>query len=273
MLSTSKIAELFRNSGFRITINKISKEIFSSIDWHHIKRYCTSMNKAIIDTHFDFRNDTKRNDPDRDSRKLYKYHKLLWTKVLPCNKKLDLEIISHNGRLLLKNKLYGNFSSDKMFPHLAGKYNNKFDGWLTNSETNELRYIVRTIGGHIIFPAHKHNGNTINQVRGCNIHICDRFDLTLECLRLFYLNKKNPLSEVFLRYKGFFDLFGCFRGYVDFFLLQDFIDKNDNVKFVLPFDNFTRSALPVSPEEYKLLKDRSIALINKRNKRISKLNL
>jgi hypothetical protein len=228
------------------------------------------MNKVAIDTRFDFRNDSKHGDPDKDSQKLYEYHKLLWMKKLPCGKKLDLEITIRYGSLILKNNLYDDFSSDKMFPHLAGKYNNRFGGWLTDSEINKLKYIVRTIGGHIIFPAHRNNGNTINQSRGFNARICDRFDLTLECIRLFYLNKQNPLSKVLLRYDKFFDLFLNFRGYVNYFLLQDFIDENDNVNFILPFDNFNRSSLPKSTDEYKSFKDRIIALINKRNKRISK---
>jgi hypothetical protein len=160
-----------------------------------------------------------------------------------------------------------------MFPPLFDKYNNRFDGWLTDFEINKLKYIVRTIGGHIIFPAHKNNGNTINQVRGCNIQICDRFDLTLECIKLFYLNKQNPLFEVILRYKKFFALFIDFRSSVNYFLLQDFIDENDNINFVLPFDGFNRSALPESTEEYRLYKNQIIAMINKRNERISKFNL
>ena len=61
------------------------------------------MNKVIIDTNFDFRNDTKCGDPDRDSKKLYECHKLLWMKELPCGQKLDLEIISnYYGQILLK---------------------------------------------------------------------------------------------------------------------------------------------------------------------------
>jgi hypothetical protein len=232
------------------------------------------MNKEIIDIHFDFRNDTKGGDPDKDSQKLYECHKILWMKILPCGKKLDLKIISsHYGGLLLNSNLYGDFSSDRMFPHLVGKYNNKFDGWLSDLEINELKYIVRTIGGHIIFPAHEKNGKTINQTRGWNNKICDRFDLTLECIRLFYLNKQSPLFEVLLRYKDFFDLFIDFSGYINYFLLQDFIGKNDNIDFILPFDNFNRSALPKSIEEYKLYKNRTVVLINKRNERISKINL
>jgi hypothetical protein len=228
------------------------------------------MYKAI-DTNFNFSNDTKCGDPDTDSRKLYEYHKLLWEKVLPCSKKLDLEIINYYGKFLLKNNLYGDFSSDRMFPHFVGKYNNKFNGWLTDSEINELKFKCRTIGNHIIFPAHTKNGNTINQVRGFNIQICDRFDLTLECIRLFYLNKQSPLFEVFLRYKNFFDLFIDFNSYIDYFLLQDLINEDGNIIFILPFDNFNRSALPESVEEYKFYKNNTIDFINKRNARISKL--
>jgi len=205
---------------------------------------------------------------------LYEYHKLLWMKELPSGKKLDLKVIcNYYGQLLLKNNLYDDFSSDRMFPHLVDKYKNKFDGWLTNIEIIELKYKIRTIGGHIIFPAHKNNGNTINQCRGFNNKIADRFDLTLECIRLFYLGTQSPLFEVLLRYKDFFDLFVDFKGYVNFFLLQDLIGENGNVNFILPFDNFKRSPLPESVEEYELYQKNIITLINKRNERISKFHL
>jgi len=232
------------------------------------------MCKSTIDIKFDFNKDTKCGDPDKDSLKLYEYHKLLWSKKLPCGKELDLEIICNNyGQLLLKNNLYGDFSSDRIFPHLVGKYNKKFDDWLTDIEKNELKYIVRTIGGHIIFPAHENNGQTINQLRGNRIVIADRFDLTLECIRLFYLNIQSPLYDVLIRYKYFFDLFIDFNGYINFFLLQDYINENNNINFILPFDNFNISALPKSNEEYKLFKYNIFELINKRNERILKLKI
>ena len=64
---------------------------------------------------------------------------------------------------------------------------------------------------------------TINGYRGFNQLIRDRFDLTLECIRLFYLQDKNPLTDVLDRYRDFFNLFTDFKGYVDFFLLQDLV--------------------------------------------------
>jgi hypothetical protein len=226
-----------------------------------------------IDIDFDFRQDSKCGDPDTDSQKLYEAHKLLWTKMLPCGKNLDLKIIGDsNSRFLLKNNLYTNFSSDRMCPHFDGKYNGKFDGWLSDIEREELKHKVRTIGGHIIFPAHKKNGFTINQARGVSRIICDRFDLTLECIKRFYDNEQNPLYDTLLRYKDFFDLFIDFKGYVDFFMLQDFIDEKGQIKFSLPFDNFIRPALPQNVDEYIKYKNHTIELMNNRNKRILESN-
>ena len=227
------------------------------------------MNK--IDVDFDFRKDSECGDPDADSQKLYETHKFLWNKMLPCNKNLDLEIITLGGkygRLLIKNNLYDNLSSDRMCPHFDGKYNGKFDGWLSDSDREELKHKVRTIGGHIIFPAHKKNGFTINQARGVSRVICDRFDLTLECIRRFYTGEQSPLYDTLMRYKDFFDLFVDFSGYVDFFMLQDFIDEKEQIKFSLPFDNFNRTPLPQTVDEYKQYKTHTIDLINSRNKRI-----
>jgi hypothetical protein len=222
-----------------------------------------------IDIDFDFRQDSKCGDPDTDSQKLYDTHKLLWSKMLPNGKKIDLDIKGDSyGRLLIKNNLCANFSSDRMCPHFDGKYNGKFDGWLSDFEREELKHKVRTIGGHIIFPAHKKYGFTINQARGVSRIICDRFDLTLECIRLFYKDEQSPLYDTLTRYKDFFDLFIDFRGYVDFFMLQDFIDEKEQIKFSLPFDNFNRPPLPQTVDEYRQYKIHTIDLMNSRNKRI-----
>ncbi len=225
------------------------------------------MEKINID--FDFRQDSKCGDPDMDSQKLYDAHKLLWSKELPNGKSFDLEIKNDRyGRLLIKNSLCMNLSSDRMCPHFDGKYNNRFDGWLSELEREDFKYKVRTIGGHIIFPAHKKNGFTINQARGVSRIICDRFDLTLECIKRFYRNEESPLSKTLVNYKDFFDLFIDFKGYIDFFLLQDFIYQEEQIQFSLPFDNFKRSPLPQSVDEYNQYKKQTIDLINNRNKRV-----
>lgn len=168
-----------------------------------LKRQTRTMNE--IDIEFDFRLGSKCGDPDTDSQKLYEIHKFLWSKELPNGKTFSLEIKGDiYGRLLLKNNLIMNMSSDRMCPHFDGKYSNKFDDWLNEIEREELKQKVRTIGGHIIFPAHKKNGFKINQARGVSRLICDRFDLTLECIRRFYLEEESPLSKTLTNYKDFF---------------------------------------------------------------------
>jgi len=224
-----------------------------------------------IDINFDFRKDSKCGDPDTDSPKLYETHKLLWSKELPNGKKFTLEIKEDSyGRFLLKNNLTMNLSSDRMCPHFDGKYSNKFDGWLSDNEREELKHKVRTIGGHIVFPAHKKNGFTINQARGVSRIICDRFDLTLECIRRFYKDDESPLSKTITNYKDFFDLFVDFNGYAEFFHLQDFIDQDGQIDFSLPFDNFNRPPLPKTIDEYRKYMEHTLELMNKRNRRILK---
>jgi len=225
------------------------------------------MNK--IDIEYDYRLDSKCGDPDTDSPKLYDLHSVLWNKKLPNNETLNLNVLSKNyGRLILKTNLTENLSSDRMCPHFVGKYNGKLDSWLSNSDKDKFQQKVRTIGGHIVFPAHKKNGFTINQARGINRKISDRFDLTLECVRRFYKNEESPLTGVLNRYSDFFKIFKNFKGYIDFFILQDFIDNNGNIMFSLPFDDFNRSALPENKDEYEIYMYNTLELIDKRNKRI-----
>ena len=222
-----------------------------------------------IDIDFDYRIDSKCGDPDTDSLKLYEAHKKLWKKTILKGITFELEISGNKyGRLVLENDYCGNMSSDRMCPHFVDKYGGRFNSWLAETERDEFKRKVRTIGGHIIFPAHRTNGFTINQSRGVNRKICDRFDLTLECIRRFYNKEESPLHETLLRYSNFFDLFSDFSSYIDFFLLQDFINENQQVRFSLPFDGFNRSPLPQTKDEYKEYKDHTIVLINSRNKRI-----
>ncbi|WP_352311546.1 hypothetical protein, partial [Psychrobacter sp. W2-37-MNA-CIBAN-0211] len=78
------------------------------------------------------------------------------------------------------------------------------------------------------------------------------FDLTLECIRRHYEGEASPLDQALLRHADFFRLFEDFRGYVDFFLLQDLVtDDYTSVRFFTPFDNFTTPALPGTPEAYE----------------------
>ena len=56
--------------------------------------------------------------------------------------------------------------------------------------------------------------------------IRDRFDLTLECIRRHYFSERSPLSDVLARYEDFLCLFGSFKGYVEFFLLQDLVSPD-----------------------------------------------
>ena len=74
--------------------------------------------------------------------------------------------------------------------------------------------------------------------------------------------------DAIIRYEDFFQLFGNFENYVNFFLLQDFVTENYDVKFSLPFDNFERSPLPQNIEEYISYKNETINQIKKRNNRI-----
>ena len=144
------------------------------------------------------------------------------------------------------------------------------------SEIEAFRALGYTIGGMMVFPGNKVDGKqTLNGARGFNPRIRDRMDLTLECIRRRYAGddpQGYPLGEALTRYGDFFGLFDDFEGYVRFFLLDDLVDENyAQVRFFLPFDDFTTSALPDTVETYSAYRDASVAFIQARNRRIDAL--
>ena len=208
----------------------------------------------IIDTKFNFYSDARGGDPDSTSPTLRKYHKTLWSKPLPSGKTFDLCDNKNGAYLYHKSELGEFFLGSDAITH--SYKNHKRKNWIIKQipkEVDELFNAGSTIGAYIIFPNNRINGNhTINQARGVNSFIDDRFDLTLECIRLFYLGQKSPLYDTLLRYKNFFDLFDNFIGYIHFFLLEDLIDENKKIKFYLPFDNFKTCPTFSSTKEYLL---------------------
>jgi hypothetical protein len=142
---------------------------------------------------------------------------------------------------------------------------------ISSEEIDSFYRTCCSIGSYIIFPGNRIGYNmTINQSRGMNKLICDRFDLTLECIRRFYINEKNPLQDTLQLYRNYFELFKNFKGFVEFFLLQDFVDERDqSIKFFIPFDNFESNPLPQNPNEYTLFMNRLNELIKLRGVRIS----
>ncbi len=222
----------------------------------------------------------KGEDPDKYSKTLKRYHKQLWHKKLPNNDVFLLEDAEDSsGYLVYKTeKEIHKLSSDLMINSYA--YDNE-PSWsdlkemikpIAKEDIDKFNKLTNTIGSFIIFPHNMDGGSTMNQARCYNNPIIhDRFDLTLECIRRYYLPEKqdSPLKETIERYHTFFDLFGNFEGYCDFFLLQDLVTSDySKINFFLEFDNFEirECGEPQTLDEYKQFMERSSEFIHNRNK-------
>ncbi len=241
---------------------------------------------STIDVNFDFTSDTPKywngywekdlllgspnGDPDSASKTMQLYHKLLYSKPLPNGEIMDLQIGSGSNYLSWKDFRFG---SDSIIVSFRNNHYRDIIEQVANSLPDYHTYIENylhksyTLGGEIIFP--KKQGG-INQSRGCNPLIKDRWDLTLECIRRFYLNEESPLYNVLLQNKNFFDLFVDFRGYVEFFYLQDCVSDNySQVDFWLGDGKFEYYPLPKTVGEYLSWIEKELKFVEKRNQRIN----
>lgn len=229
---------------------------------------------AEIDTTFDVYSDTpKGKDPDSFSPTLRRYHRALWSKALPDGRRFDLTIdqpgcylhhcCDRRDLVLSSDSIGHTYRYVKAMSHIVGQ--------ATKEELDAFFSICSTVGAYMVFPARKIDGKaTINGARGMNGRIRDRFDLTLECIRRHYLNLESPLRETLGRYGFFFDLFGDFAGYVEFFLLQDLVETDRSaIRFFLPFRGFDGPPLPATIEEYRAYKNNVVTFISARNQRIA----
>ena len=208
----------------------------------------------LIDTSFDFRTDASGKDPDAYSPTLRQYHKRLWSKALPSGQRFDLDDAVRGVYLHHKSEV-GEFvlCSDTVIPSFTRWVSmRRITGLFAEEENEAFRTIGYTIGVMMVFPGNRIDRKmTVNGARGCNRKIADRFDLTLECIRPHYLVQRSPLGETLARYREFFALFENFKGYVEFFMLQDLVTKDcSEVRFFMPFDDFNLPAVPTDRDTY-----------------------
>lgn len=205
------------------------------------------------------------------------YHKLLWSRTLPNGEHMDLQL-DNKGNLFWKRSeqepIY--FGSDSITTSFRYKRMQPFFSQIREQIPNleavltDFLHKAYTIGGLIIFPGGR---DSINRARGINRKICDRWDLTLECIRLYYdgiIDKKdNPLGDCLERNSEFFDLFTDFRGYTDFFFLQDCVaDDYKSVCSWLDTKRFVDNPLPENADAYLDWLRGQLMFVEERNKRI-----
>ena len=241
--------------------------------------------KKIIDIGFDFTLDSQnywdgfweRNsglgagqvDPDTASKTLQRYHQILWSRELPCGETMDLSCGTGPYYLTWKDFRFGSdtiilgFRYQKL-QQLMEEVSRMLPDYKKYAE--DLVHKAYTIGGTTIFPKHV---NSINQRKGTNQLIGDRWDLTLECIRRYYRGEHSALYETLTKDKEFFDLFVDFKGYVEFFLFQDCVTEDyTKVDIWLGDGGFTQSPFPKNAQEYFSFMDRQFSFLDKRNKRI-----
>lgn len=211
-------------------------------------------------------------DADQHSALLQEYHRVLWSKALPNG--LLFELKKRPSGILCYESKVGEIllSSDRAVP--------TFTHWkkpppvvlqISKVELSRFNHLTETIGSMMIWPSKRVNRNiTINAARGWNKYIKDRLDFTIECIRRYYLGEYSPLFGTLKRYDSFFNLFENFKGYVNFFLLQDAVFPDyESVNIATPFDNFKSTPVPATIDEYSAYMRDTMRFIDARNKRIA----
>lgn len=234
-----------------------------------------------VDTSFAMYSDTpKGKDPDKDSSTLRRYHKYLWSKSLPSGQELHLSDKQPGCYLYFNTGSVEMALASDSIIHTYSKWKRKsMADIIAQVNVHEIESFYNagsTIGGYVLFPCKTGTGQSVNQKRGMTSAISDRFDLTLECIRLWYLQGfdfENPLADVLEKNRVFFELFESFKGYIQFFLLDDLVDESySKVKFWIPFDGFgRRPAVPVNVPEYRAYRDNAMAFVSARNSRIERI--
>lgn len=235
---------------------------------------------VAIDITFDVQSDSNGRDPDAFSRTLNQYHWRLWSKPLPDGSPFALV---RNGDPSGPYSLRHSSPRSDLFltsDAITHSYRNYAEtANVPSALIDEVFHFGCRVGAYTVFPGDKRPGvMTLNQARGTDRRIRDRFDLTLEAIRLWYdgyeaaiRDHLGQLGNSIPAYADFFERFGDFEGYVKHFLLDDLVDSTySSVLFHLPFDGFANPyrIVPTGEEEYLEYSRSVIRFVLLRNTRI-----
>lgn len=241
----------------------------------------------VFDIAFDYLLDTTPpgTDADSNSPRLKADHQLLWTKEL-CGGQLFELAVSEIPKVRRKNYLMFEQTPDKSITFGSDAITNSYTRWVKPkalveakaqlNEEQKRRYFdpPYTIGSAMIWPVRGIHLPTLNTARGMRAKIADRMDLTLECIRRHYAKEPDsPLADVITNYRDFFELFGTFEKFVEFFHFQDLVTPEGKIAFFLEEDDedkvFTRSGVPVTKDEYIRVREASLKFIALRGDRMA----
>lgn len=224
----------------------------------------------------------RKGDPDARCHLLREQHRLLWSRPLPNGREFLLTDRSPGGYLRLSSDgVSMDLTSDSVIPTYASYGRTQAVAARSGVEAHllhEFEALSGSIGGMMLFPGFRVDAkDSINQARGKTYAIGDRLDLTVECIRRYYLTRSgrvlgltSPLADTLLRYSTYFDLFGDFDNYVEHFLLQDLVIDGE-VQLFLPLEDFQRSGLPRDSAEYDQYMRRTSTFVHQRNARMRAL--
>jgi hypothetical protein len=207
-------------------------------------------------------------DPDRVDPNLRETHRRLWSKSLPGGVPLELAASRWSAYLTVVSPGAGwTLGSD----NIATIHYNGLRRLAEAMVPDRHLCQFCTVGGYLVFPNQLAQQQTtrinetarrwgINQARGMERRISDRFDLTFEAIRLFYEGvvhrNENPIGDVLEAYRWWFALFGegqdGFTAYADFFHLTPLLDEHGRVK---PFGFLTLEFDDVLPGDEATYRD------------------
>lgn len=232
-----------------------------------------------IDPDFDFFSDTPDGrDPDESSPTLRRYHQILWSKPLSSGATVTLEapMPKRDEYLVWRRE-----SSPLWFGSDA--ITNSYKTWskpgalanavasLDQAQRDRYLDLPYTVGQVMIWPVRSATRPTINQARGTRSAIADRMDLTLECVRRHFVGgATSPLSDVLSAYGDYFELFAGFDEFVSFFHLEDLVSADySTIQFLLPFDDFAGSAVPLDVPQYVSYREATLEFATARVERMT----
>lgn len=229
------------------------------------------------------------NDPDSWHKGLRESHRFLWSRPLPNGHSWSFAPVRgwylKNEEPLASEPSEWSIGSD----NFATTHTNAMPDMAAAIPGYESRHLHEfcTIGGYIVFPNGlaqtratdvKPRRLNINQAKGWEKRIFDRFDLTLEAIRLYFsgitTRDANPIGDVLDAYGWFFDAFGKgadgFQAYVDYGFLNPMVSDGHVVPLLGDTLDFGNARPDRSESDYYDYIAAQRAAVSDRNKLITR---